>query len=252
MTRILPFAVLACLLVAADKPAEKPADKKSDKDLLQGTWVITSAKQNGEPVKRLESTTLTIKGDSITSSDDPNDKITFTVDPEKKPPTMDLKGTHGTEMVSQLAVYELKGDELTLCIDRKGKEYPKEVAPKEGLMFLTLKRKKDASKLKTDDASLKADLDATHVLAKACDIYKLSHGTFPETLAELAKNHPDGDRPIIEAALLIPKSAVKFNYNPKGPNNGGLRVDIWVEGPNGKIGNWMKELPPQEKKPEKP
>jgi uncharacterized protein (TIGR03067 family) len=252
MTRILPFAVLACLLVAADKPAEKPADKKTDKELLQGTWVVTSAKQNGEVVKRLENITLTIKGDSITSSEDPNDKITFTIDHEKKPPTMDLKGTRGTEMVSQLAVYDLKGDELSVCIDRNGKEYPKEVAPKEGFMFLSLKRQKTQDKLKTDLASLNADLEAANKLGQACDVFKLAHGTYPESLADLAKNQLNGERQIIEPALLIPKSAEKFNYNPKGPNNGGLRVDVWVEGPRGKIGNWMKELPPQEKKPEKP
>jgi hypothetical protein len=145
----------------------------------------------------------------------------------------------------------LKGDTLTICIAKDDKGYPKTLASKEGNMFLTLKREKAEDKPKTDAASQKADLATAKTLAQACETYKLGNGDWPASLEALANNQPKGGRPIIQAALLKPKSAEMFKYDPAGPNNKGLRPDIWVEGPNGKIGNWMKELPPEEKKPEK-
>ncbi len=252
MTRILPLAVLAVFLVAADKPADnKPTDKKTDKDSLQGTWILTRAEVNGEAVKLPDKATLTFKGDAVDNSLHPDDKWTFTLDPDKKPPTMDFKITHGTETETQLAVYELKGDTLIVCIEKKEKGYPKAVASKEGNMFLTLKRVKAEDKPKPDAASQKADLATTKTLATACETYKLNNGDWPANLEALANNQPKGGRPIIQPALLAPKSAEKFKYDPKGLNNKGLRPDIWVDGPNGPIGNWMEELPPEEKKPEK-
>jgi hypothetical protein len=59
----------------------------------------------------------------------------------------------------------------------------------------------------------------------ACDTFKLQRGDYPKTLEDLAKKQP---------ALLAPKSAEKFNYDPDGRNNLGLQVDIWVEGPRAK------------------
>ncbi len=118
---------------------------------------------------------------------------------------------------TQLAVYELKGDTLIVCIEKKEKGYPKAVASKEGNMFLTLKRVKAEDKPKSDPASQKADLDATKSLASACEVYKLNNGDWPTSLEALANNQPKGWKANpFSPGYSRRRVRKKFNIRPQG------------------------------------
>jgi uncharacterized protein (TIGR03067 family) len=248
MKYFVPLALLAVALVAADKPA----DKKTDKELLQGAWVVVTIEAKGEVLKagdlfeQLKDMKLTFTGDSVTNSRHPDGKGTFKLDPDKKPPAVDVVMTVGQETRTHRAVYELKGDTMRVCSARGEGERPTEFTSKGDLLILTFKRDKE-----TDAANERATLAQTKLLTLACENYKLDIGEFPPSLEALPNNKPNGGKPIIEAAALIPKVGGVFKYDPAGPRNSGLKPDIWVKGPNGDIGNWMKELKREEKKPEK-
>jgi uncharacterized protein (TIGR03067 family) len=267
MTKLLSLTVLAVLFVPGDEPAAKPAaDKKADKDLLQGTWVVTAAELNGEkvPAATDNKLTVTFKGDTVVASEHPDEKGTFKLDQEKKPPTLEIKFAAGDAARTQLAIYELKDDTLKICLAKKdGKEFPTDFTSKEGNMLLTLKREKaeevrpkseaekkiDEVRQRIEQEKQKADLAQMKVLTQACEAYKLKNDAWPPDLETLAK--ADGGAAYIEVAALKSKTGGPFKYDPKGPKNNGLKPDIWVEVGDVKIGNWMKDLPAGEKKPEK-
>jgi prepilin-type N-terminal cleavage/methylation domain-containing protein len=90
-------------------------------------------------------------------------------------------------------------------------------------------------------AKEKVDYTTTKEIAKACDTYKLLHGDYPQNLQQLTER-VGSDPPIFDAGHLEPKSVPggQFGYDPSGPNNQGLTVDVWVDAPSGRIGNWTK------------
>ncbi len=92
-----------------------------------------------------------------------------------------------------------------------------------------------------DEAKENADLAQTKMLTSACETYKLNNGDYPGNLQALAERQPSGGVPIISPETLTPKlgSGLQYKYDPAGPNNQGMKPDIWVDGPNVKIGNWM-------------
>jgi general secretion pathway protein G len=94
---------------------------------------------------------------------------------------------------------------------------------------------------KLDESKEKIDYATTKQLSEACKMYKLNNGDFPPSLDALAQTQPNGDKPVVEPSLLEPKVGGQFRYDPAGPHNNGLNVDIWVDGPNGQIGNWMRK-----------
>ena len=143
MKKLWPLALLAVVLVAADKPA---ADKKSDKDRFQGAWVVTGVEAKGEAVKdgetfnQLKDMKLTFKDDAVINSKHPKDEATFKIDADKKPATIDvnIKGREGDSM---RMLYEFKDDTtLRLCGSKKETERPKEFGSKEDQLVITLKR----------------------------------------------------------------------------------------------------------------
>ncbi len=101
MKFLLPLAVLAVALVAADnKPADKaddkPVQKKTDKELIQGTWDLVTVEADGAEVKdgpvveNLKGMKLTFKDNAVSNSKVPDDKATFALDPDKKPAELDI------------------------------------------------------------------------------------------------------------------------------------------------------------------
>src|SRR5260370_41774223 len=99
MKHLLPITLLAVALVAADKPAaDKATEKKTDKERIQGTWVFEALECDGEPVKQgglynhVKDQKWTFKdGGAATTSNDPDDKATYTMDAAKKPATLDYE-----------------------------------------------------------------------------------------------------------------------------------------------------------------
>jgi general secretion pathway protein G len=91
-----------------------------------------------------------------------------------------------------------------------------------------------------DDAKrdrVKADVQT---ITKACQAYQIRTGEFPPTLQALLQP-PQGGAPYLENGMDAIKDPwqKEYQYNPAGPNNGGLKPDIWTTAPDGvQIGNW--------------
>ena len=100
-----------------------------DKDeSFDGTWVPVSAEMGGMklPDEFLKTLKLVLKGDDYTVTiGDKTDKGTSKAD--RKAKTLDITSTEGENKgKTMLAIYERKGDTLTVCYDVTGKARPKE------------------------------------------------------------------------------------------------------------------------------
>ena len=126
------------LLLAADS-AKKEPDKKPAKDIdkIQGSWVAEKGEGDGNefPAEFVSMMKVSFKGDKYTFEvGDLVEKGTMTFDSSKKPGTVDVKIEEGMDKdKSQVGIYKLDGDTLTLCFSRvEEKERPKEFATKTG------------------------------------------------------------------------------------------------------------------------
>ena len=141
----------------ADDDAKKDAIKQ-DMKKLEGSWKMVSMEMNGkkatdEEIKGAADLRLVFKGNtgSIRNKDNVLSEGTITIDPTKKPKTLDLKVTKGRNSgKTSLAIYELDGDTLKACwtlfaVDRKR---AKDFATKadSGLMLVTYKREKEGGR----------------------------------------------------------------------------------------------------------
>jgi uncharacterized protein (TIGR03067 family) len=146
MLRRTLSASLAVLLLA---PALLRADDapKGDKD-LEGAWQETVTVLDGKELKTPseEKGELIIQGDMATVKyPDRTDSDKFKIDATKTPKAIDITVIEGSgKGTTSLGVYEVKGDELRICVAMPGKDRPAAVASKEGsgLTLVTLKRVK--------------------------------------------------------------------------------------------------------------
>jgi uncharacterized protein (TIGR03067 family) len=126
------IAVLA--LVGADGA---PDAVKRDMTLLEGEWSMVSGEASGmsmpkEMVK--EGKRVAKDGETtITFNGRVNFKAKFTIDPTKKPKTIDYLMTEGpTKGKTHLGIYELDKDTVKFCFAAPGKERPTDFTGKEG------------------------------------------------------------------------------------------------------------------------
>lgn len=125
-------------------PAVGVADK--DQTAIQGTWTVTEAEQDGQPLDRIKGNTLTVDGDKFTIATKTSDlKGTLTLYPDTMPKGVDWTHTEGAvEGRVWYAIYSLEGDDLKLCYKDPNpeKQRPGEFATKPGTntLFVTLKR----------------------------------------------------------------------------------------------------------------
>jgi uncharacterized protein (TIGR03067 family) len=141
-----------CLLVsvACSVFADEPAPAKKDLDALQGTWTVESLEYDGQNETDMFKLALVFKGAVLTVEGDGEvrkgyGKIRVKLDPSTKPKCVDFSIAAGTQQGSVLeGVYELKGDELRLCVRVLGKERPSEFKSSSGsgIALLRLKRQK--------------------------------------------------------------------------------------------------------------
>ena len=140
-------------LALADDDAKKQAIEQETKK-LEGSWAMVSFEVNGkkiseEDLEKAADMRLVFKGNtgSIRNKDKVLSEGTITIDPTKKPKTLDLKVTKGDNSgKTSLAIYELDGDTLKACwtlfaVDRKR---PTDFAtkPDSGLLLITYRREK--------------------------------------------------------------------------------------------------------------
>ena len=90
--------------------------------MLEGTWLLTAV--NGQTIPEASPPlTLTFSGGSYhqTLGKDVNERGTFKVDSSKKPMTIDLAITEGTDKgKTQLGIVEVSGDTLRASLDTPG------------------------------------------------------------------------------------------------------------------------------------
>lgn len=136
------------LLAAALAFAAAPALADDMKDMV-GTWAIEKAELGGKDVAAtLKGSKLTIETGGKYSSDvgGQSDKGTFTVDEKKSPKAMDIKSEAAPDLKDKTlpAIYELKGDTLTVCygLDFKTRPAKFESPDKSEVLLVTYKREK--------------------------------------------------------------------------------------------------------------
>ena len=150
MIRAAVLVLTAGLSLAAGDGNKEHLDMEYAK--LEGTWHVLSLEVDGMkiPKETIKESKLIIKGKEFTMKEKvATYKGTFSIDPSKKPKTIDIKFTEGPENGNtSLGIYELDGDDLKLCLSVTTKERPTEFSakPKSGHGFEVLKREKPKGK----------------------------------------------------------------------------------------------------------
>lgn len=145
----LALAALAAGLTAAPVPKEK--EKVKDEDAIQGTWQVEKfdlgGAAGGPPPGEITKLKLTFKDGKVAADrgDGMKDEIGYKLDATTTPKSLDLI-ERGNPM---LAIYELDGDTLKICMSEGGQ---KGVRPAEmksdgkNVAVLTLKRVREEKK----------------------------------------------------------------------------------------------------------
>ena len=149
--KTLPTAFLIGLAAVAMSAAQAQDSEaiKKDRAQLQGEWSMVSGSVDGsampdamrETAKRVckeNETTVTVGGQLIM-------KAKFTIDPSRKPKTIDYQMIDGpTKGKKQLGIYELEGDTVKFCFGSPGSERPTDFTsqPGDGRTLSVWKRKK--------------------------------------------------------------------------------------------------------------
>jgi uncharacterized protein (TIGR03067 family) len=125
-TGLIAAAVLGVLCLGGQASAQTAEEKlRREHEKLEGTWYVVRAEAEGTPIPPQEyrALRLTFKNGQFTArrGKDDSDEGTYTIDPTRRPKTMDVTPRRGRP---QLAVYELTGNTLKICSDTSGKERP--------------------------------------------------------------------------------------------------------------------------------
>jgi uncharacterized protein (TIGR03067 family) len=142
----LLLIALATFTISLVRAADDDVVKK-DLAQLQGEWTMVSASADGqsmqdEMVKQMK---RVCKGDEITVTmgEQVFLKAKITIDPSKKPKTIDYDMTEGyTKGKKQLGLYEINGETFKACFNAPGAERPTELKAGDRLTYSEWKRKK--------------------------------------------------------------------------------------------------------------
>lgn len=137
--------LLAVLLAPADAP--KPDRNKQDLANLQGTWAIVEMEAEGKklPKEDYKDVKWVFQGNKLIAVQG-NKRVelaTLTIDANKEPRWMDTTGI-GEEGDKLMAIYQLAGDDLKICLSKKEGDRPAKFATTEGKEhgLIVLKREK--------------------------------------------------------------------------------------------------------------
>jgi uncharacterized protein (TIGR03067 family) len=133
------FALLIGLATAAISVASAEDNEAVKKDLaqLQGEWSMVSGTADGQamPEEMVKEMKRVCKGDQTTTTMGGQVfmKAKITLDPSKKPRTIDYEMTEGfTKGKKQLGIYELDGDTFKSCFAAPGADRPTQFTSKPG------------------------------------------------------------------------------------------------------------------------
>jgi uncharacterized protein (TIGR03067 family) len=112
-------------------------DAKKDMGLLEGDWSMVSGEASGQamPAEMVKTGKRAAKdGETVvTFGGRVYFKAKYTVDPTKKPKTIDYTMTEGpTKGKTHLGIYEVNGDTVKFCFAAPEKDRPTEFTAKEG------------------------------------------------------------------------------------------------------------------------
>jgi uncharacterized protein (TIGR03067 family) len=141
------LAAITTIAVAGD--AKDTAIKK-DRKKIEGTWRVVAFEVDGKKGTEEDAKKLTVVNGadgtwSLHSEDKEMNKGTSTIDPTKKPKTIDFTITEGEGKGNQhLGIYELGKKTRKLCFASPGKERPTEFSstPGSGQILVTFEREK--------------------------------------------------------------------------------------------------------------
>ena len=146
--RILLLIGLAATTISPAWAEENEAVKK-DLAQLQGEWSMVSGSADGQPMpaQMLKQMKRVCKGDeaTVTMAGQPYIKARITIDPSKKPKTIDYQMTDGfTKGRQQFGIYEVDGDTFKSCFAKPGAERPANFTskPDDGRTLSVWKREK--------------------------------------------------------------------------------------------------------------
>src|ERR1051326_1314752 len=127
---------LATAAVSLVRAADDEAVKK-DLALLQGEWTMVSGSADGQamPDQMRKQMKRVCKGNEVTTtmSGQIYIKARITIDPSKKPKTIDYDMTDGFSKGSrQFGIYEVEGDTFKSCFAKPGAERPADFTSKPG------------------------------------------------------------------------------------------------------------------------
>jgi uncharacterized protein (TIGR03067 family) len=133
MRTTVPVIALLVLVVAAGAQD----GLKKEMAQLEGEWSMVSGEANGFSLPRdtIKSGKRVAKDGetTITFGGQVYFKAKFSIDPTKKPRTIDYKMTEGpTKGKTHLGIYELDGDTVKFCFAAPEKDRPTDFTAKEG------------------------------------------------------------------------------------------------------------------------
>lgn len=162
--KLYPYLCVLGIIFAADTFAQDAAKRELDK--VQGRWRVVAAEQDGQSIPKEEiekpvqapplpsgkqetpwlRDRILIKGNRITVGD-PNGSalyLTIAFEPMAKATTVDLLLGSSLGDVVHRGIYSLKGDELTICCAKAGKDRPTKLTAEKGSgwTLLVLNREK--------------------------------------------------------------------------------------------------------------
>ncbi len=147
-TRSAPLIGLAAFLMSIASAQDKEAINK-DLAQLQGEWVMVSGTVDGTvmPEATRDSAKRVCSGDvtTVTLGSQLLMKAKFTLDPSRKPKTIDYQMIDGpTKGKEQLGIYEINGDTVKSCFGSPGSKRPADFTskPGDGRTLSEWKRKK--------------------------------------------------------------------------------------------------------------
>jgi uncharacterized protein (TIGR03067 family) len=148
--RVFISLIIAGFMVGLTASGQDKKDIAKDLEGLQGDWSVTELQFNGKNVTEKYKFSLTFKGDTATIDGDgavkkEYAKLRFKLDPSTMPKCADVTVVGGTQDAATLeGIYELKGDELQLCVKVFGLDRPNEFKSADGssVALMKLKRQK--------------------------------------------------------------------------------------------------------------
>lgn len=115
-------------------PAMIEEAKRADQKRLQGTWSISSGTFGGQASEATKKARWIIDGNKIVMEVEKRVEGKFTLDPAKSPRRIDIvtTATDGKESEQIHGVYELRGDELYVCLNSGDEPRPTSLRASKG------------------------------------------------------------------------------------------------------------------------